>query len=743
MSASLVQAQWSLSSTTQTALSIAREVLAAATSDNVQVLAIIACERFGSTVAVSSKTVSKVEHVLVPMPEPAPISFLKAFVGFSSNDCATQLSQSAAGIRFLGLAAALITTVGLFESAQALDIMLKASTADLSLLPSVRHLKDLLGSIEARSYRCGFAESVVAWETILRAVLRSIFSDGSQQNLDESSALNTKSLILKAAPSPEAIAGLVDIFRQVARMGCSTVTGVTIRVGEAATWVLAFAQWSLDTPPSVYVEGKGAVLEEPRSRVKVIISTALKDIRKPLEATIHYQLENLTHLLGPASQHSTTGMVNIETYGRFLLQEFGFEDGMLRLLREALEYAIPQVLSQMECGRFTCLGRNAHYNGRFGSINSMDDCRLSPLPDIRVIEKIYATILAIDGPIRFASLDRGMLLADLPLVSRHLESLMEKCLCGECQAHTGRHAEPVSRRYWCMKYSFFRSISFMVMDILALSLFDSPASLLISLNLNERDGIVMDSSISKAIMTGNPQNYDDMDLLKWAISMVGHKFDEEDEGWIMTYSKGQVIYPAIFDTFHIEKQGYLRLCWLPGTLRYQGETFDVVSTPYSGIDTKRTQYASLSLPPCPEVSQPLNLFRNFELSWEITIQDNKKIHAGLVVRSSEERYFKSGADPTDILYHLRDALILENCPHDHHAQLTSVDRFASYTSPWHEHQGASNSASYVDVIAVDRASELRVFALACTAVPTVLRRNSCISCCLNLCRDAGVHVLIL
>jgi hypothetical protein len=743
MSASPVQAQWSLSSTSQTALSIARDILAAATSDNVQVLAIVACERFGSTVAVSSKAAAKVEHVLVPTPEPAPISFLKAFVGFSSNDCATQLSQSAAGIRFLGLAAALVTTVSLFESAQALDIMLKASTADLSLLPSVRHLKDLLGSIEARSYRCGFAESVVAWQTILRAVLQSIFSEGSQQNLDGRSALNAKNLILKAAPSPEAIAGLVDIFRQVARMGCSTVTGVTIRVGEAATWVLAFAQWSLDTPPSVYVEGKGAVFEEPRSRVKVIVSTALKDITKPLEATIHYQLENLTQLLGPASQYSTTKMVKIETYGRILLQEFGFEDGMLRLLHEALEYAIPQVLSQMECGRFACLGRSAHYNGRFGSINSTDDCRLSPLPDICVIEKLCATILAIDGPIRFASLDRGILLADLPLVSRHLKSLMENCLCDECQAHTGRHAERVSQRYLCMKYSFFRSISFVIMDILALSLFDSPASLLISLNLDERRGISMSSNISKVIMTGNPQNYNDTDLLNWAMSMVGHEFDEEDEGWITTYSKGQVIYPAIFDTFHIEKQGYLRLCWLPGTLRYQGETFDAVSTPSSWIDSKPTQYADLNLPPCREVSGPLNLFRNFELLWEIAVQDDKKIHARLVVRSSEERHFKFEADPTDILYHLRNVLILGNCPHDHHAQLTSVDRFASYTSPWHEHQGASNSASHVDVIAVDRANELRAFALACTAVPTVLGRNSCISCCLNLCRDAGVHVLIL
>jgi hypothetical protein len=39
-----------------------------------------------------------------------------------------------------------------------MEIMIRQTTTDPTLLPTVKHLKDLLMSVEARSYRCGFAE---------------------------------------------------------------------------------------------------------------------------------------------------------------------------------------------------------------------------------------------------------------------------------------------------------------------------------------------------------------------------------------------------------------------------------------------------------------------------------------------------------------------------------------------------------------------------------------------------------
>ncbi len=84
----------------------------------------------------SGETTNKVERILLPSPESAPIRFLKATVGFSRNDCATQLGNSAAGVRFLGLTAALVPSLGAFESARSLDLMLKRTTDDIK---SVSH----------------------------------------------------------------------------------------------------------------------------------------------------------------------------------------------------------------------------------------------------------------------------------------------------------------------------------------------------------------------------------------------------------------------------------------------------------------------------------------------------------------------------------------------------------------------------------------------------------------------------
>jgi len=46
-----VQAQWNLDQTMGLALSVARGIFQAATNDNVQPLAILACENFGNTIA--------------------------------------------------------------------------------------------------------------------------------------------------------------------------------------------------------------------------------------------------------------------------------------------------------------------------------------------------------------------------------------------------------------------------------------------------------------------------------------------------------------------------------------------------------------------------------------------------------------------------------------------------------------------------------------------------------------------
>jgi hypothetical protein len=735
MAASNIQVQWSLSTSSESVLSVARGVMAAATTNNIQALAILACERFGNTLAMSRETCYKIETTVLPSPQPAPVTFLKGVIGFFKDDCATQLGNSVAGIRFLGLATALITTLDPFEAAKALELMLQNSASDPSLLPTARQLKDLLVSLETRSSWGGFADNVVKWHTTLyeelfeRRVLRH-----NREVTDRVRDRHPEDIAPQTAPSPEMVCRLVDTFRQVARIGESTITMVTIKVPTSAPWVIAFTEWSLGISPSIYMDNE-PLLEEPRSIVKVIIPKTIQDQRNVLEVTIHHGLAHLTELVGPASEKLWSGMVSIESYGKWLLHELDFfDDEKLRLLHEALGYTIPQALSMIKCSDFNSLGRSTNPGREFGPIGKfLTDCHISPLPSISTITNTYARVFSLDGAPKFVSPKGHMLIADLPLVKLHLTSIKEICLCAQCHGYTG--SNPLS----CQKEIFFKWLAHITMDILAFSLFDSPISTLVRLSTHRDMPNSVEGSIFHLISTGTVKKCDDVDLLSWARNMVGHVSNKEDMDIIMTSGRGQVVYPSLFETLLVEKQGYLKLSSLPGTLRVKDSTYRIVTSPLDDIepdDDISTNFTSY-----PEVSVPLNLFKNLELLWNLSIQDNDELHVMMKIRFKERNLSRIQLSPMQMIDNLKNKVILEKCSHNCRAGVE--DRFCSYSAPWDTHESSINSTSQVDIVAVDRADDLRALSLACSKAPSVLRRDACLACCLNLCRNTNIHVLIL
>jgi len=98
---------------------------------------------------------------------------------------------------------------------------------------------------------------------------------------------------------------------------------------------------------------------------------------------------------------------------------------------------------------------------------------------------------------------------------------------------------------------------------------------------------------------------------------------------------------------------------------------------------------------------------------------------------------------------LATALIVEACPHEANSALETEDRFSCYTGPLNPTQPAAitRDKNYmkVGVVAVDGADDLRFFALSCgdTTAPLVVRKDACLSCCLDICRKTCFPVLIL
>src|SRR6266516_5452989 len=102
--------QWALSQSSENAVILFRDCIRAATTDDVQASAIIAGERFGATIAISSLTRKKVETTISAQADVLVIKFLKAKIGYSSGGALDMLRKSMAGVNFLALIAAFLGT---------------------------------------------------------------------------------------------------------------------------------------------------------------------------------------------------------------------------------------------------------------------------------------------------------------------------------------------------------------------------------------------------------------------------------------------------------------------------------------------------------------------------------------------------------------------------------------------------------------------------------------------------------
>ena len=218
------QLQWDLSRSVGDTLAIGQGIIRAATTDDVQILALLACERFGATLAICQETCRKVEFEVIKVQNSSQrvLSFLGATIGYSREDCASQLVRSLAGVQFIGLAAALVSSLSLFQGATVLAAMLQDSASDKTLLPPVRHIRGLLASLEHRCHRLGFADQVAGWQRLFDS--RSV-GDQVTQNIFH----NYPSFYSIDVPGCLFLQKLVDAFRQLSRMGdASSITLRTI-----------------------------------------------------------------------------------------------------------------------------------------------------------------------------------------------------------------------------------------------------------------------------------------------------------------------------------------------------------------------------------------------------------------------------------------------------------------------------------------------------------------------------------
>ena len=712
---------WSLDSSAGSTVSVLKDVMRAATSDNVQPLALISCEKFGATLAMCQETNKKMEDLIIKVSGPKYVRFMSAQIGYSANDSATQLSRSLAGVQFLGLAAALVSSMKTFEGADALSLMLMASASDKTLLPTVRQLKDLLGVMEHRVNRSGFTD---IWVGYLILLFGGLSASSERLHFKRPEILRN----LMQTPGNDGISKLVEAFRQISRLG--DATAITVRATSCAPWVMAFTRWCLGVPPSTYLPSGKALLDQPTSRMTVI--TGRDEDNFAFEVIIQKSINSPADLLkSQASPQIFNGMVTVECLGQWRRQEMGGEGSLAyRAICEALPYALKQSCELLRVFDNTW-SEPAWAEGQI-FVEPAHEHHTRPLPEDFIISSILTRFLNSKTQQDLKCLDDRQLVMDLPLVHEYLHEIAEL---------DGR------RRY------FLHCLSYHVAAILALSMFDNPERLLVSLHQHRfddfRDGSKLQEAISLIIQSGKPTIGTPRDLLAWALYLVGHKDLNDEVGWVISCYQGQAVYPRVFETEDICQSGYLVLYWAPGLLFFDGEIYK------RGTSPPRHHLDRIKFPvnaptnASRTVTEPLNLIPNMRMEWKVVRRDDYL-----------DIYLTCGniiGQAYSILSNLSRALIRRGCPHDSALPLGKPDPCSNYVGPLFleaEYNLAqvtvtSGHERQIGVVAVDRDAGLRMFVMSDTIpslfyrqVSFVIRSNACLQCCLDLCRRAQYNYLI-
>lgn len=729
---SAVAVQWTLNETVGSTITVAKGLIKAASSDNIQALALITCRAFGATLAICPETCMKVERIARMHHVSATVKFLIAQIGYSSGDSAAQLSLDASGVRFLGLAAAL-ATLGAFQGARALESMLSNSAQEKEPLPTVLQLKELLSVLDNKLSRAGYAESLAGWTRWFTT--NPLFSEAERTALD-----------LQLAASPQEVAQLVKALRELARLG--DATQVTVTVGVAAPWVTAFVKWSLGMPPSITLKDGTPLLEQEGSQITLVVIPA-RGFFSSMEISISRQMGTPAEIIeAPSGQERWTGMVSVREYGQYRLRKSELQAGLAkRALVQALPYAVMQVISLFQPDDLTKYESGMKpqwksdrqsrviYNSKLRTdlpeeltniAGSMFDTEL-------VLSLALSKYMDIEITTPLPTLPADTLISDLPLVALYRDAVKESCDCFECKGGSAGIYKS------CKWKNTLQTISSVVADILALSLLDctEPVLLHIKSATNGWEPMSFTESVHAVLAEGKTTTCCVEEVIGCALRLVGHDASYyEGENWVMSSKYGQTFYPRLFETETLQRNGLLVMSGAPGVLRYDGQVYNKATTVKAEqrrlAGSPDVVTARLSAAP---VTGPINLFQDDRIRWQVTVGDNR-LYVALLSTASRATF-----NPFAVICAAVKSLYVESCPHKPDEPLATPDQFAAFTSPFYPWGEGYQKPTKLGVVPVHGNAGLRMLCLA-SGIPGVVQQNACLQCSLDVCRKANYPFVI-
>jgi hypothetical protein len=169
-----LSATWNLDRTGSTAnelFGVGKAIFQTAYRDTIQPFALHACEKFGSTIAMSAETRRKLNQEVCTPIQPRTFKFVKSISGPAGGESLHALSLSIAGQNFLGLVTGLVSVMGTFEAAAAIEIMMINTARDLIEVSAQLYIRQILDVVEPRLNRLKFLDKCHEWSRILKLPL--------------------------------------------------------------------------------------------------------------------------------------------------------------------------------------------------------------------------------------------------------------------------------------------------------------------------------------------------------------------------------------------------------------------------------------------------------------------------------------------------------------------------------------------------------------------------------------------
>ena len=710
-----IAASWTITQTATDLVGVSKGILEAATSDNVQPIALLAAEKFGATLAMSLETCRKVEMLCSQSHQSTVINTLKAYVGYKKGDSGWQLAQSDSGVRFLGLVACLLT-MDHWIAAGALSELITETATDRTILPTVHQLKQLMHALDYRLARSGFADTVLGY---------GIWLDHHVQ----------KVTISTPSPSKKVVVELVKAMSSLGRLGENR--RMRVRVPEKqAPWIIAFVKYSFGLPPSVFL-GDEHLLVQADSPISINVVAEAKN--NDIEIVFLDELGDISELLAdlPDGMKEMKGMISVRTYAQKILQYVGVESSIqYRACLEIFPYGCYIVLRDPQIKSdniFKVMAPQPSFKIR---IFEVDAVLGSIFPAADEVSQTLAEFLGSERPVPLKPLPEGSKIESLPTVVAARRLICSTCPCEKCL--------PTSNNQYnkCKFDEFLLYVSYCIVRILTISLLvpGDPEGVLVRWRYSSHPDINDPSTVGvlRCLMEKQAPNFSIYKFIGLTKDLLDHKFSlDVADTWIMSSYHGQTIFPQLLESRVPRKTGILRMVCASGSLYYKGEPHKLVVGAGDDINMSKEdsmnsheeeiQQSSSEAPWLPLI--PTDAYQGCKLIWQIHIMKNR-LHLSVSATSWQHSLSRN---PIRALSAASQSIFVD-CNHDRMAEasINGTSPKLYRTSP--RRPTPKVIAKWGIGLVQSNENELMRFFSLTYGTPGVIRGDACLDCCYQVCR---------